>query len=190
MRLILSFARKVLNRMQRVWHAFQGRIAIFRSGVRYYGRVHAGPQVRLRCSDGGFLSLGAEVSLDRFSEVTAKYGSLVIGSGTFIGPFSVVCARHSIIIGKDCLIAEHVTIRDHDHEFGHGLVTADAGFDVAEVVIGDNVWIGAKVTVTKGVTIGRNSVIGANAVVTRDIPADSVAVGNPARVVRTMAPGS
>lgn len=90
------------------------------------------------------------------------------------------------MIGRDCLIAEHVTIRDHDHVFGPDFLTAHSGFNVDEVAIGDNVWIGAKATVTKGVTIGSNSVIGANAVVTRDIPPNCVAVGNPARVVRTL----
>ena len=54
----------------------------------------------------------------------------------------------------------------------------------AAVTIGNNVWIGAKATITKGVTIGDNAVIGAGAVVTHDIPADCLAVGVPARVVR------
>ncbi len=52
------------------------------------------------------------------------------------------------------------------------------------ITIGDNVWLGGGVIVCPGVTIGDNSVIGAGAVVTKDIPADVVAVGNPARVVR------
>ena len=52
------------------------------------------------------------------------------------------------------------------------------------VTIGDNVWFGANVTVTPGVTIGSNSIIGAGSVVTRDIPANSIAVGNPAHVIR------
>ena len=79
-----------------------------------------------------------------------------------------------------------MTIRDQNHRFGPGLTTAQAGFITAPVTIGDNVWIGAKVMVTKGVTIGENAVIGANSVVTRDIPANSVAVGIPARVIRTI----
>ncbi|MBE7187857.1 DapH/DapD/GlmU-related protein, partial [Jatrophihabitans endophyticus] len=54
------------------------------------------------------------------------------------------------------------------------------------VVIGDNVWLGAHVVVTSGVTIGERCVVGANSVVTRDLPPFSVAVGAPARVVRTL----
>lgn len=60
-----------------------------------------------------------------------------------------------------------------------------AGWEHASpVTIGDNVWFGANVTVTPGVTIGSNSIIGAGSVVTRDIPANSIAVGNPAHVIR------
>lgn len=71
-----------------------------------------------------------------------------------------------------------------------GLTTAPAGFATSPVVIGKNVWIGAKATVTKGVSIGDNSVIGANSVVTRNIPANSVAVGTPARVIHTIKGGT
>ena len=57
--------------------------------------------------------------------------------------------------------------------------------DSAPIVIGRNVWIGENARICKGVTIGDNCVIGAGAVVTKDIPANCVAVGNPARVVKT-----
>ena len=56
------------------------------------------------------------------------------------------------------------------------------------MTIGDNVWLGGNTVINPGVTIGNNVVIGAGSVVTRDIPADSVAAGNPARVIRTLAP--
>ena len=60
-----------------------------------------------------------------------------------------------------------------------------AGWEHASAVtIGDNVWFGANVTVTPGVTIGSNSIIGAGSVVTRDIPENVIAVGNPAHVIR------
>lgn len=58
--------------------------------------------------------------------------------------------------------------------------------DIREVHIGDDVWTGGNVTILPGVTIGNRAVIGAGAVVTEDIPADSVAVGAPARVIRTI----
>ncbi|WP_218939971.1 acyltransferase [Roseovarius bejariae] len=132
------------------------------------------------------MHLGEGVAIDRFADITAKHGRLVVGRFSYIGQYSVICSRDAIIIGSNCLIAEHVTIRDQDHRFGPGLVTAKAGFITAPINIGDNVWLGAKVTVTKGVTIGPGSVIGANSVVTQDIPANSVVVGVPARVLRSL----
>ncbi|MER6004106.1 sugar O-acetyltransferase [Nonomuraea angiospora] len=62
--------------------------------------------------------------------------------------------------------------------------------DVTPIVIGDNVWLGSGAIVLGGVTIGENTVVGAGAVVTRDLPANVVAVGNPARVIRTIEPGT
>jgi acetyltransferase-like isoleucine patch superfamily enzyme len=134
----------------------------------------------------GLVRLVEGVSIDRCTDSTAKHSLLAIGARSHCGQSSVICAREAIRIGADCLIAEHVPIRDQDHRFGPGLITARVGFTTAPVTIGNNVWIGAKATVKKGVTIGDNAVIGANAVVTRDIPAKSAAVGAPARVIRTI----
>ena len=84
------------------------------------------------------------------------------------------------------MFAEMVSIRDHDHAFAdRRRPYREQGFVAAPVHVGRNVWLGAKVTVCQGVRIGDNTVVGANAVVTRDLPANCVAVGIPARVVRT-----
>jgi acetyltransferase-like isoleucine patch superfamily enzyme len=177
---------KVLNRVKRMIRSIAGQVMIARSEFEAVGRVEISKQVRLRATDGGTARLGDCVVIDRGAELTVKHGRLEIGPRSYVGQYSVICARDAISIGADCLIAEHVTIRDQNHRFGPGLTTAQAGFITAPVTIGDNVWIGAKVMVTKGVTIGENAVIGANSVVTRDIPANSVAVGIPARVIRTI----
>ena len=103
-----------------------------------------------------------------------------------MGIGSVIVARECIQIGTDVLIAEYVTIRDQDHLFDGAGITSRSGFSTAPIVIGNNVWLGAKVTVTKGVTIGDNVVIGANSVVAHDIPANCIAVGAPARVIREL----
>ena len=75
----------------------------------------------------------------------------------------------------------HITIGSGTFA-NYGLVA----LDVAPITIGDNVWLGGGVIVCPGVTIGDNTVVGAGAVVTRDLPANVVAVGNPARVIRTL----
>lgn len=111
--------------------------------------------------------------------------AISIAHDSYVGFGSIIVARQSITIGAHALIAEYVTIRDQDHDYGGEGPLSESGFVTAPVVVGDNVWVGAKATITKGVTIGASAVIGANSVVTSDIPANSVAVGNPARVIRT-----
>ncbi len=175
-----------MNRADLVIRYVSGRIILARSGVETTGRVAIERHVRLRATDGAIARLAEGVVIGRLADITAKYGQLDIGARSYLGPNCVICARESITIGADCLIAEHVTIRDQDHRFGPGAITALAGFETSPVTIGNNVWIGAKTTVTKGVTIGDNAVIGANSVVTHNIPQQSVAVGVPARVIRTI----
>lgn len=106
-----------------------------------------------------------------------------------------VGARTFVNWGMVCLDVATVTLGD-DVQIGPTvqLLTATHPIDPAErrakwegakpIVIGDNVWLGGGVIVCPGVTIGANSVIGAGSVVTRDVPANVVAVGNPARVIR------
>lgn len=153
---------------------------------RYPKDLWVASAVRVSVTDNGVVEFGSACSIDSGATIIAKHGDLRIGARTYIGIGAMICAREAISIGHDVLIAEYVTIRDQDHRFGPGLTTAHAGFTTAPIIIGDNVWIGAKATITKGVTVGGNSVIGANSVVTRDIPANSVAVGNPACVVRSI----
>ena len=88
-----------------------------------------------------------------------------------------------IYIGDCVLIGPNVTIATAGHPIEPGLRQQAAQFNVP-VRIGNNVWIGANSVVLPGITIGDNSVIGAGSIVTRDIPANVVAVGNPCRVLR------
>ena len=132
--------------------------------------------------------MGEHLALSNRAHVFVKYGALTTGKNVHIGIGSVIACRDEITIGDDVLIAEHVTIRDQDHRYGGPKPTAQNGFDTAPIKIGNNVWIAAKVTITKGVTIGDNVTIGANSVVTRDIPSDCVAFGAPAKVYRRSEP--
>lgn len=112
-------------------------------------------------------------------------GVIDVGGHTVFGHHCTIAADESIVIGRRCLIGELVSIRDHDHSFSSSTIPIiDQGRETSPIVIGDNVWIGAKATITTGVSIGSNTVIGAHAVVTGDVPANSVAVGIPARVIR------
>lgn len=174
----------LLNRASLLLRYLTGRIVLARSGFDAEGRVSISHHVRLRATDGAVARVADGVSIDRSADITVKYGLLEIGARSYLGQFCVICARESITIGADCLIAEHVSIRDQDHRFGPELTTAKADFITAPIWIGSNVWIGAKATITKGISIGDNSVVGANSVVTHDVPSNTVVAGVPARILR------
>lgn len=107
-----------------------------------------------------------------------------------IGRYSLICpgvrmsAASGITLGDSCMMASSVYITDSDW---HGIYDRlDYIGSSVPVTIGNNVWLGDSSIVCKGVTIGDNSIIGAGSVVTRDIPADVVAAGNPAKVIRKL----
>jgi acetyltransferase-like isoleucine patch superfamily enzyme len=139
---------------------------------------------RLTMARGAIVRFGARCSIDRGCTIEAD-GLVEVGADTVIGHHCTIAARSSVVIGSDCLLAEMVSIRDHDHAWSEseGPIRLQ-GESVAPVRIGSNVWLGSKVTVLRGVTIGDGVVVGANAVVTKDLPPGSVAVGIPARVVK------
>lgn len=116
-----------------------------------------------------------------------------IGDRVVINAFAHLGAMAKITLGNDVGIASGVCIEDHGYEYHEASdeqPLKQQGFHVAPVTIEDGVMIGEHVTVLAGVTIGRNSWIGANSVVTGDIPAYSIAVGAPARVVRRRDPAT
>lgn len=132
------------------------------------------------------ISIGRGVSIQR--DFTGYFtGRVDIGEGAYINRGVYLDVRHDVRIGRHCLIAEGVSIHDSDHEFGavdSAVTPTERGFRSAPIRIGDNVWIGTKATILKGVTIGDNAVVAAHAVVTRDVPANTVVAGVPARVVK------
>jgi maltose O-acetyltransferase len=114
------------------------------------------------------------------------YGDHIsIGPRTFVNFNLVALDVAKITIGADCQIGPNVQLLTPTHPIDPGM--RRARLEAAKpIAIGDNVWLGGGVIVCPGVTIGDNTVIGAGAVVTRDIPANVVAVGNPARVLRAI----
>lgn len=91
-----------------------------------------------------------------------------------------------IVIGDNCLFGPYVVVRAADHKFDRmDIPIYKQGHDFGTIVIEDDCWICAHVTITKNVRIGRGSVIGANSVVTHDIPPYSIAVGCPAKVIKS-----
>ena len=114
---------------------------------------------------------------------------LSVGDNVFINSNCHIGCINKIVIGNNVMIGSGVLITDHQHG-----TLADSDIPVADrklvskgsVAIGDNVWIGEHVCILSGVTIGEGSIIGANAVVTKSVPAHSLAVGVPAKVVEDL----
>ena len=119
--------------------------------------------------------------------LTVDYGeNLHIGARTFINNNLTALDVAPITIGEDCQIGPNVQLLTPTHPI-EPQPRRDKLEAAKPITLGNNVWLGGGVTVCPGVTIGDNSVIGAGSVVTKNIPADVVAVGNPARVLRTIA---
>ncbi|NUP04317.1 MAG: sugar O-acetyltransferase [Streptomyces sp.] len=114
------------------------------------------------------------------------YGeNLHVGARTFVNHNLTALDVATIVIGQDCQIGPGVQLLTPTHPVEPG-PRRDKLEAARPITIGDNVWLGGGVIVCPGVSIGDNSVIGAGAVVTRDIPANVVALGNPARVARSI----
>ncbi len=106
-------------------------------------------------------------------------GRLEIGDGVFIN-FGCSISAHTLVhVGDGCRIGQYSIILDCDYHSPDG---SEGHGRPKPIVIGDRVWLGARVTVLKGVTIGHDAVIGAGSVVTSDIPPGVLAVGVPASV--------
>lgn len=145
------------------------------------------------------ISIGSNTKIDSFSAITAWtnyrgqgfHPQLKIGSDCRIGAYNHITAVERITIGDGALTGKWVTITDNSH----GQLVADQIetppafrplFSKGEVIIGKNVWICDKATITAGVTIGDGCIIAANAVVTKSVPPYSLVAGNPARVMKSL----
>jgi len=105
-----------------------------------------------------------------------------IGSNTGVGDYVVMWGGGGIEIGENVLIAAHSVITSQGHAIDADIFR-ESTF-MSKVVIKQNVWIGAGVLIMPGVTIGESTIIGAGSVVTKDIPANVIAIGSPAKIVK------
>lgn len=192
--------QRLWYRIKRTWWNLTVIPALRAAGVVIAEKVHIQGRPIVSLASGSRIQIGARCVLCSDSQVNAlginhpvvlrtlrPGAEIVIGEDTGMSGGSI-CAASSIRIGAGCLIGANVTLADTDF---HAINPVNRRYNknpdeiaVTPIVIEDNVFIGADVFVLKGVTIGKNSVVGAGAVVTRDVPANSIAVGNPARVAK------
>jgi acetyltransferase-like isoleucine patch superfamily enzyme len=157
-----------------------GRHSVIQLPVRLSGESH------MAIGDDVFVGAGSWLQV--LDECDAKV-ALDIGSNTSIAGYCVLSAVMEVRLGRGVLLARNVYIADHTHAYEDPAapVLSQGVAKTAPVEIADGAWLGQNVVVAPGVRIGRGAVIGANSVVRDDVPDFSVAVGAPARVIRTFA---
>lgn len=182
-RKFVSLAVKTIRSLRNYY--YYAKMRLLGINVRLGKKVTFGRMVQVVATDGGEIIIGDGVAIQDFAMLCASRGTLEIGDNTLIGTGSQLATVDSVKIGNDCLIAAYSVIRDANHGMERGIPMSQQACVNSPIVIGDDVWLGTHVVVTAGVTIGAGTVIGANAVVTREMPDFSVAVGVPARIIKT-----
>ena len=173
-----------------------GRGVVFGHGVvlRHPHKIRIGDGVVVddlvvldaKGSDNLGITLGEGVFLGRGTILSCKNGDIVLGDRVNIGFHSEIFSGSRVVVGKDGLFAAYTYLVGGGHEFERtDLAVIDQPRSSVGITLGDNVWLGAGAKVMDGVRIGNAVVVGAGAVVTNDLPDGSVAVGVPAKVVRT-----
>jgi acetyltransferase-like isoleucine patch superfamily enzyme len=131
--------------------------------------------------------LGSYSTIEDFSAINNGVGSVIIGDRTKIGLSNTIIGP--VTIGNDIRLAQNITLSGLNHNYQDvNIPIHSQGVSTLPIVIEDETWIGANVVVLAGVKVGKHSIIAAGSVVTKDIPPYSVAVGNPARVLKKYNP--
>ena len=149
------------------------------------------------CEIDGYASekiiLGDCVKIGSYSKLLStshfsKFGKgLVMGSNSAIGDFTHFGAPGGITIGNDVIMGSYISFHSENHNFSDtSKLIRDQGVSHKGIVLGNNIWVGAKVTFLDGCEVGDNSVVAAGAVVTAKFPENSIIGGVPARVIKNI----
>lgn len=161
------WVRVFLNR----FYHHKGRNVIIRS------------RVRMDVVPFNHFSIGDNSAIEDFSTINNGVGKVSIGDNSLVGLGNVVIGP--VAIGNNVILAQNIVMSGLNHNYTDiSTPIHKQGVSVAPIVIEDECWIGANSVITAGVTIGKHCVIAAGAVVTKNIPPYSVAVGNPARIIK------
>jgi Acetyltransferase (isoleucine patch superfamily) len=163
--------RRLLTRAGRRWQT---------SGMLFLGR-----RLELQIGRSGAIRFGRFVWIGDGSKIRCHEGVVEIGEKTVIGQECTISAYQRVRIGEQCVIADRAMFIDFDH----GVVEVERpirvqGIYKRDVEVGSNVWVGYGACILRGVRVGDNSIVGTNAVVTKDVPANAIVTGIPARVIR------
>lgn len=166
---------------------FSWRRLLTRAGRRWRtdGMLFLGRRLEIQINRRAEVRFGRFVWIGDGTKIRCHEGVVEIGEKTVMGQECTISAYQRVRIGAECVIADRAMFIDFDH----GVVEIERpirlqGIYKRDVLVGSNVWIGYGACVLRGVSIGDNSIIGTNTVVTKDVPANAVVAGIPARVIR------
>ena len=169
-----------------LWRYLWRRL-LTRAGRRWRtdGFVFFGKRLELQIARGAEVRFGRFVWIGDGSKIRCHEGEVEIGEKTVMGQECTISAYRRVRIGEQCVIADRAMFIDFDH----GVVEVERpirlqGIYMRDVEVGSNVWIGYGACVLRGVRVGDNSIVGTNSVVTKDVPANAVVAGIPARIIR------
>jgi acetyltransferase-like isoleucine patch superfamily enzyme len=183
----LARNRMLRPRYARLFWRYLWRRLLTPAGRRWRsdGPFFLGRHLELKVEPRGEIRFGRFVWIGDGTKIRCHEGVVEIGEKTVMGQECTISAYQRVRIGQECVIADRAMFIDFDH----GMVEVERpirlqGIYKRDVEVGNNVWIGYGACILRGVSIGDNSVIGTNAVVTKDVPANAVVGGIPARIIR------
>jgi acetyltransferase-like isoleucine patch superfamily enzyme len=183
----LARNRMLTPRYARLFWRYLWRRLLTPAGRRWRsdGPFFLGRGLELKIEPRGEIHFGRFVWIGDGTKIRCHEGAVEIGAKTVMGQECTISAYQRVRIGEECVIADRAMFIDFDH----GMVEVERpirlqGIYKRDVEVGNNVWIGYGACILRGVSVGDNSVIGTNCVVTKDVPANAVVGGIPARVIR------
>jgi acetyltransferase-like isoleucine patch superfamily enzyme len=149
------------------------------------GMLFLGGGVQLQIGPAARVTFGRWVWIGHGTKIRCHEGEVRIGDKTVLGQECTISAYQHVSIGEQCIVADRVMLIDFDHNVAEvERPIRTQGIYKRDVRVGNNVWIGYGAQILRGVSVGDNAIVGASAVVTKDVPANAVVAGTPARVVR------
>ncbi|HKG66548.1 MAG TPA: acyltransferase [Solirubrobacteraceae bacterium] len=157
----------------------------WRGRLQTDGLCFVGPGVTFEIGRDAVVRLGRWSWIGHGSKIRAHEGEVSIGAKTVMGQECTISSFQHVSIGRECIVADRVMLIDFDH----GVVEQERpirqqGIYKRDVDVGHNCWIGYGACILRGTTIGDNAIVGTSTVVTKDVPANAVVGGVPARVLR------
>ena len=168
--------------LQRLISAYKSKKYLTRAGNEVVIKHNA----EFWLTDNAVLEVGDGCTIQNYAffQLTKPNPKVYIGNNSVIGRHCMITAKNLIRIGDNVLMGAYVQVIDHNHGMKAGQTIRGQAAEIGEVVIGNDVWVGAGAKILNGCHIGDGAVIGTNAVVTGDIPPNAIAVGVPARVIK------